>query len=346
MLAARGGEAPVLLREDGPGFCRRLAPYESVMLEEGTAGAAEDLQTVRVRIPETMRLRLETPNLLRLGQWRLAILDKAGNETDAAEVAAEPLAAQLSSGGLRFAPRVEQHFGIPARFSLPRLRLAYSATFENGYEGSVRLLMEPGSLEGAWRIFVNGSQPLTESDFAGTSAHVPGLLGVEITQSLKPGTNTIRVELETDRPDGGLLQALYLAGEFGAGLSPLTIQPLGVSARFGAYEENGLPFFSGRLLYSARFDLEAVPSTESVRVVLDPPATLLEACEVSLNGSPFVPCLWEPRQIVVPASTLRRGGNEIAIRVFTGLLRAFEGERFDPQTHESLPIVPEPSGER
>ena len=45
----------------------------------------------------------------------------------------------------------------------------------------------------------------------------------DITQYIKDGSNKIAIHLETDRIDGGLVNPLYLAGDFGVELDPVKL---------------------------------------------------------------------------------------------------------------------------
>ena len=72
--------------------------------------------------------------------------------------------------------------------------------------------------------------------------------------------------------------------------------------------------------------------TDDARRAGDPRA-LHEAADVSINDSDTLPVLWEPRQIEVPTSVLRVGENLLRIRVYTALIRSFEGQWFDYEAH-------------
>jgi hypothetical protein len=59
-----------------------------------------------------------------------------------------------------------------------------------------------------------------------------------------------------------------------------------------------------------------------------------EASEVSVNGSPFQAVPWQPRCVELPASYVRQGSNDVTVRVYTTLARAFEGQWFDYRAHQ------------
>src|SRR5690606_613103 len=74
-----------------------------------------------------------------------------------------------------------------------------------------------------------------------------------------PGRNEIAVELSTDRHDGGLVNPLYLAGQFGVKLNqaphPPTLTPPAEQGSFAAWEENGMPYYAGVVEYTGEFTL-------------------------------------------------------------------------------------------
>jgi len=76
-----------------------------------------------------------------------------------------------------------------------------------------------------------------------------------------------------------------------------------------------------------------VPDSHTTLVSLETPEPFHEAAEVSINDSDTLPVLWEPRQVEVPTSVLRVGENLLRLRVYTTLIRSFEGQWFDYDAH-------------
>jgi hypothetical protein len=264
--------------------------------------------------------------------WRLAILED-GAPAQTATVPAVPLSDQLERGGFRFAPSVRRYFGHEPELDWPPLHARYECAFENAYSGPVELVMEPGSLVGDWRLWVNDHEPVTIDDLAPTSAHVRGSLGVDITALLRPGSNALRVEIANARPEGGLLNPLYLAGDFGVALNPPRLIERLETGGFETHEANGLPFYAGVIEYALDFYLLEIPQGKRVRADLVTDVPFHDACEVSINGGAWRALPWEPRCLELASAELRSGKNEVRMKVYTTLIRAFEGQWFDHDAH-------------
>lgn len=333
-------DLPAALTPVQGGYRRTVHPFESFLLEEGAEanGSAtpspDTSQEITIKLEGPLKVLPANANLLRLYHWEMALLDEEGRVLERAPVKAVPLANQLSESGLRFAPRAIHSFGSIPRWELPELHVRYTASFESAYEGRVELVMEPGSLAGAWSLRVNDGPAFDEKAFAPTSAHVRGSLGMDITPYLRPGRNEVVVELSTDRHDGGLLNPLYLAGDFGVQLHPLQIVERSEWGAFEAWEANGLPFYAGVVEYRGAFRAPVgIRPDQPVLAEVDFGLPFDDACEISINGGPWRPLLWSPRRLLLPAGEVRPGRNEIAVKVYTSLIRSFEGQRFDIPSH-------------
>ena len=292
------------------------------------------LPRIEIPLEGPAQVHPTNPNLLRLYDWHLSLCDAGGCALGTATVQAMPLSNQLERSGLSFAPAFHHYFGHPPELQLPPLRLRYTCAFENGYRGPVELVLEPGSIVGEWAIRVNSSASLGPGNLRPTAAHVRGSLGVEISSLLRPGANTIEVEVATARPDGGLVNALYLAGDLGVRLHPVRLVERTGAGSFEDYAANGLPYYAGVVEYRKRFTLEHLPDGPRYLAYLSTTEPFQEACEVSINGGAYEPVLWEPRCLTVEAGQLRVEENELSVRVYTSLSRAFEGQWFDHRAHE------------
>ena len=329
------GGSPTLI-SDGTAqvYTRQTAPFESFLLESGLA-PTRPLPRLDVLLGGAAQVNPQQANLLRLGDWQLELLDDGGKPTASARVSAVPLANQLASSGLPFAPEFIQRFGLAPELRLPTLHARYRASFRADMTDGVELVMEPDSIVGDWQVWVNQAGPFLPADFRPTRAHVRGSLGLDISAALMPGENELRVDLITDRLDGGLLNPLYLAGTFGVDLSGSLpgLYTRGADGIFEDYRANGLPYYAGVIEYQLDFTVDEIPAGPQVAVTLETAPLTNDAIEVSINGSDFQPVLWQPRRVILPTDVLHSGSNRAVVRLYTTLIRAFEGTRFDQQTH-------------
>jgi hypothetical protein len=111
--------------------------------------------------------------------------------------------------------------------------------------------------------------------------------------------------------------------------SPPRLVPLPERGEFEAYDTNTLPYYAGAVTYHMIFSLDRVPDADTIVLELSTDRPFHEASEVSVNGSPFQAVLWQPRCVELPASCVRQGSNDVTVRVYTTLARAFEGQWFD-----------------
>jgi len=154
-----------------------------------------------------------------------------------------------------------------------------------------------------------------------------------VTGDLVPGENVLTITLATDRPDGGLRNPLYLAGDFGVRLNPPRLAPFSPAGGYEDWEANGLPYYAGVVEYETVFPLAEVPAAERVLLELDHGLPFQDAVEVSLNGGTWIAMPWSPYRAVVEGSALRAGENALRVRVYTTLIRPFEGAWWDIPGH-------------
>ncbi len=326
-------DIPVLALQPDGSVLFRLEAFGSCLLAYGD-GVAPAPAIPMVKIPVTGKFTVtpENLNVLRINDFFMQIRQADGKFGSAMPVQAMPIANQLAQGGFEFSPKYRFGFGRMPALGFPELTIRYEYTFDNDFDGSVLLVMEPGSLRGDWSISINNSL----LNFTSVDAHVKGSLGAEITSYLKKGLNTVTVECVTDRMDGGLRNPLYLAGKFGVERARLT-SPVS-TGEFEDYIGNKLPFFSGTIGYEGSFFLNNLPEGEKLIAEMSLPDGFEESLRVSINEGEWQDIPWNPRSFMIDRSWLHVGENKIALKVATTLIRSFEGQYFDAATHCHLNI--------
>ncbi|MEC9490081.1 MAG: glycosyl hydrolase [Halanaerobiales bacterium] len=331
---------------------REIFPFESFVLKEvslkdepgelrtenqqNIMAAAEDQKKieVKVQVDKVDKIKVQNKNLLRMHNWQLSLQNEKNNCLQTAEVEAVPLSNQLNKSALAFSPDFREYFGHRPEIDFPELQLNYQYQFKNNYQGRVELLMEPETIKGDYLININGKGEIKEEDFSPTQAHVRGSKSIDISDYLKKGDNLVEIKLKAAQPSQGLINPLYLAGDFGVDLAAdrLTEQP--ETGLFEDYLSNKLPYYAGVIEYQNEFSLEEVPAAGSVLLKIDYQDYFHEAAEVAINDSDYYDLLWEPRCIIVDSSELKKGKNIIKTKVYTTLIRSFEGKEFDYEDHK------------
>jgi hypothetical protein len=332
-IALDDGTPCTLIQTNGV-YTRTIYPFESLLME-ATESAPTDTMTPRVTLSVNPPLRIipQNKNLVRLYNWQMELLDEEEHILHKATVPAIPLPNQLMHGKFRFAPQVDLFFGATPELKLPMIRANYRFQFDNRFSGKIELVMEPGSIVGDWTIKVNDAHPITEPDFGDTDAHVRGSLAADITPALKQGLNAITVSLRTDRIDGGLVNPLYLAGDFGVELDPVRLVEFNPDGEYETWRKNGLPHYAGIVEYETAFHMGELADAERVLVELDHGTPFQDAVEISVNGSPWHAMPWSPYCALLPSSQFKEGSNVLKVRVYTTLIRSIEGQWFDIEHH-------------
>ncbi len=322
-------------------YTRLLQPLESALLASAPAPpAVQNAAVLQIELGGDMEIEPEQPNLLRFSNWEMSLLDEQGVQLQTAQVTPAPLANQLGQGAFRFAPRTEVRFGLQPLLHYPEMQVRYSARFEACHACPVMLLMEPDSIAGDWNIQINGEPPLHASDFLPVHHPVRGTLGADITSLLVQGQNEICVHVHAANGEQGLRNTLYLSGRFAVHAPSAALLPPVSNGKWADWEGCGLPYYAGTLVCTTEFTLQEAPAKETTRLEFTLAKLPEGPMEVQINGQEWRPLLWTPYTLLLPSSALKAGKNSLAVRVYSGLLRAFEGEWFCTETHATRPIVP------
>lgn len=319
------GSGGAVRKGNAGSFRHTYAPFACALFRTGEAPEPEIFDAV-VRIDPHMKYPC-TPqgaNLLRMGVWDA---DLAGNRV---RVDSLPVINQLTVTGSCIEAVEQSDFGCVKRLQFPAMPLRYGFRFVNRYDGAVRFVMEPGSIHGNYRIELNG-QPLPEAMEMAFVFKRTNLV-CDVTDLLRQGENELAVYVDATRDDDGVVNPLYLAGDFAvaeeAGI--WTMQPSGHTASMMALHQSGYPFFSGVMEY----DVSALfVANEAQRVEVGIDDWRFEHCaELLVNGLSQGVSAWQPYRWAadVPA------GASVTLRVYGTLLAAYEGAQFDQDTHKNV----------
>ena len=286
------GSPPPPLRRTGEGrseIC--LAAFESVLLGSSAgrprgsgAGEAEpvllDLATVG-----GWQLRPLSPNLLRLGRWRMTVGSGPGSNSSSAVVEPAPIVNQLARSSTAFAPRISDWFGRGPEIDLPQMSVRYETSFECTGAADLSIVMQEGALAGRWAIRFDGSGPFGPEHFSARPDVLEDCLGIDVSCPERTGLPTrhvhhLTVETLLASSDEGLRDSIYVAGDFSVfaasrtsaggqaveaparAVPPVEVPLLGsltapcLKGELADWEANGLPYYAGVVEYSG-----SVPTT-------------------------------------------------------------------------------------
>lgn len=341
VLPLEGESAPRLEEIDGERVLR-LERFESALLGERAGGAGRAGGEVRLDLSGQWDLRTCSPNVLRLGHWHMRL----GPDLEEFAVTPAPLANQLRQARIPFAPRVTEQFGLSPRLELAPVLASYHATFDCEPEvldtgGALYLVVEPGSVAGDWRVWVNRAGPFVCTDLVDLDAHVQGCGGLPLDDILRAGANEVVVEVEAARLDHGLRNPLYVAGGFGVEVRVARsgeprgrlVAPLQQGA-IGDWAGAKLGYYAGAVEYAREGShaLAGEVGSSTIVVRLELPEGIEEALEVAFGDGPWHPVPWSPRRFEVPAGELT-GAPRVRVRAWSGLARAFEGRWWDASSN-------------
>ncbi|MFW5987849.1 MAG: hypothetical protein ACOCQA_00245 [bacterium] len=323
-------------------YTRTVYPFESFMLKESEAinfGLDLSREKMKIDVNGNYKYNLKNKNLLRISNWKLTIQNDFNNIQIQNKIECAPLKNILDENQIKYKPTIKNFFGSESRLSLPEFSLEYEYQFKNNYSGEVELLLEQDSIKGDWKIQINNSPFLTYSDFYKTNTHIRGSLATKIQKYLFSGTNILKVYLETKSGDDGIVNPFYLAGDFGVNLKNNSLTVLKDKIKFEKYKINEIPFYSGIIEYNKDFELSQVQVEKykkQKKIIIEPefPDEFHDAAEIRINNSEYIKVLWEPRKFLIETSNLKVGTNQICIKVYSSLIRSYEGMEFSYSQHK------------
>lgn len=356
-----------------------LAAFESVLLRSSagrTCGSGAkaagpvmfDLSTV-----DRWQLRPFSPNLLRLGRWRMTVKTGPGSTSSSAVVEPAPIVNQLSCSAMAFAPRISHRFGLGPEIDLPEMNVRFETSFECTGAADLSVVMQEGAIEGRWALLFDGLGPFGPQDLSARPDVLEDCVGIDVPCRQRTGSPTrhvhnLTVEVLLASPDEGLRDSIYVAGRFsvfaashvGAGRHALGAAPSVevpvlaslaapcLEGRLADWEANGLPYYAGVVEYVGLLPTTTTVGAEHDEAFAEKPASekggdlvvevklprhCEDAAEVAFGDGPLRPVPWSPRRVRVPRSEIASEPIEVRVRLATALARPFEGRWFDPSSH-------------
>lgn len=345
--------APAPAGDPGPG---EIGPVQGMRAEQACQAKAGRRTETGPADPTAYRLELDRDNALRIADFRFSWRMRPEDEWIGPErIAVKPIDNLLAEWSERGCPHPlpvamgQELFGTPVR-----IRLAYPlyCRYEMEFEVDVLpsrclLMMDEGAIAGPWRIALNGRR-LERGDFWLHRVYDPANRAADVADVLLPGTNRLTVEVTAEKYGDGVIEPLYLLGDFGvkpAGrLHSAVLGPLPGYAEIAPWGFAGLPYYAGDIVLRARMDEERTTSFwhgQIRRLELPPFLKRYDTVEAVLNGRSLGIRSWTPYEWSVPdlaAGEAERDGEtesarEIEFRIAQSLIGLVEGQYFHSATH-------------
>lgn len=331
---------------DGSVVALEFAPYQSFLVEIAMSEVILTEQQVSLDVERLTRsnslnieagpewvVELEDQNALRLSRFDLAI----AGEFLGRNLEAKPFINLCQELELPLGLRYDQSFGTPVRVSVAYpIHCSFRSNFLiTELPSTCRLIIEGGSIRGEFVISINGHS-IQKSDFRSDLWLGQEKQVCEICSLLKSGENELWVEVIVADDSHGVVDSLYLVGDFGVyfdryGLLTMSAVPQTLNPFTDVYP--GLPFFAGTFTCRRSFDMSEIQGQKFIDVSKDVGGHFRRIAELLLNGTSLGCRAWSPYRWAVPDSLLLADKNLIEIRITTGLEGLFEGRYFDSPAH-------------
>ncbi|WP_199613829.1 glycosyl hydrolase [Paenibacillus alkalitolerans] len=282
-------------------------------------------------------------NAVRIDSFELEMDLREGQPEEAMQVQVKPFidqAEEIADEHLLLPLRFQQIFGTPKKKEVKYpIRCRYTKRFHVEYLPEACLLLkDSGAISGDYVIRLNGNK-IVEEDFNWRFIYDNSNQVTDVALMLKAGENTLSIEVTIANDWDGVVDALYLIGDFGVrttagkndGPAIVPVPREGLLQN-GPYE--GLPYYAGTIAFRRNITLSDIPDTDTFRLVFrDWDANFHDCAEVLVNGHslgvrPWTPYVWEGR-----TDLLTKGANRIEVRVTNTLIGLLEGKWFDYEAH-------------
>lgn len=296
------------------------------------------IPSLEIDITQKMPVQAVSENVLRIATWNMKTLDG-----QVAVVDSLPLIDQMEAAGLTINICQKDYFGCPKELEFPEIQSEYTYCFENYLEvgTSVSLVMEPGTLLGDWRLWVNDTMFCAE-DFEERQVYMHSNLATEIGKALLNGENCIKLIIKSNVGYGGIRNPIYLCGKFSVLVKEQKML-LEAKLQKGSMDNLtsiGLPYYAGTVIFTRSITepwINELPQDTVVNIVIKN-EQFHEAVQLKVGNKEIGTCVYAPYIFQVSAGELQKYG-EIDICMDTTLCRLFEGEYFNENLHEYEKVV-------
>lgn len=321
--------------------------------------SSTDQQTAKIRlsVEGPWRIKATQPNVLRIGEFDLQARDAEGVFLNEKGAAVKPFIDQVADRADRSRTPLAfgQEFGTPKRAAVRYpIEADYRAAFEMEpqiAQSEMTLFMDSEAITGRWTIKLNG-HTLRKADFNPFEVNDHRNIACDLKPYVQPGPNELIVHVQIERDEDGLVDPLYIRGEFGvtlqAAVPPKLCSESNRAERISPEPLPDYPYYAGEMRYSRMFD--PAECGEGIEWNTDQAEGRFElgldgwrnqdVSEVLVNGKSLGVRCWSPYRWAGNLSDLQPGMNELEVRITNTLIGQLEGTYFDADGHVLRDIAP------
>jgi hypothetical protein len=231
----------------------------------------------------------------------------------------------------------QQVFGTPMKMTIKYpLTCSYQRKFIlEKMPSNCSLMMDKGAISGQHQIYLNEHKVET---FQHHFIYDNSNLTSDILPYLKKGENILRIEVNVEHDWDGVVDALYLSGDFGVMFNEeqhpiLTCTSTISSLHQGPYTT--YPYYAGTMIFTRKIHLDSVPKEECFELFFNDWDKHFHDCmEVLVNGHALGVKAWTPYKWQGKSQILHSGENVVEVRVTNTLIGLLEGMYFDYEEHK------------
>ena len=337
-----------------------LAPYEAHAVRfllqsragcgspecEDAGAEAETTHKIVLSSEGPWRIKAVQSNNLRIGQFQVQASNVNGDFLEIPQTNVKPFI-DLTSAFAAQHPlplQFEQVFGTPKKATVAYpIQCRYTATFElRTALPECLLFMDRAAISGTWTMEING-HTVTREQFIPAEITDHTNIACNVAEMLHSGLNELVVRVEITRDEDGIVDPLYLRGEFGVqyhhkGAASLVLEPH-VAERIGPEPLPLYPHFAGEMSYKRMFWLDQAETEVHSFELEFRDWSVQDVTEVRINGHSLGVRCWSPYRWQGEGIWLRPGDNEIEVCVTNTLIGLLEGMYFDGKEHRLQDVV-------
>ncbi|PMC37965.1 hypothetical protein CJ195_10235 [Bacillus sp. UMB0899] len=322
-------------------------PYQSHLIQMIPTTKPKEIpydnsdQTIwSVKAHEPWQMKPLQGNVMRFEKFNLTINDSQESSDTGSEVQVKTFIDQFTDVADKESLPLSFHqvFGTPMKMSVKYpLSCIYEKEFDiEALPGKCSIFMDKEAISGQYQIWVNDQ---AVSNFKNQFVYDHRNQICDITSILQNGKNKLRIEVTLFHDTDGVVDPIYLIGDFGVAFGPndqpimtKIDQSMLISIQHGPLPL--LPYYAGTVLFKRNEHLDNLPNSEKFALHLsDLDKNFHDCLEVRINGYSLGVRAWTPYRWEGPTSILKAGKNEIEVKVTNTLIGLLEGKTFDYETH-------------